>query len=140
MRACHSFTRSRTRSLAPALTRSLARSLGQGNGKFHYLRFPVAHWFKESLDSHEEVLAYFHRCHGWIQEALDGGNSVLIHCLAGAHRAGTTGVSWLMHAAQMDRAEATAAAQRLRSVVNPFGHLVGILEKLEAAQQAQRSR
>ena len=104
------------------------------------LRFPVAHWFKEGLDSDEAVLAYFQRCHGWIQEALDGGNSVLIHCLAGAHRAGTTGVSWLMHAAEMDRATATAAAQQLRNVVNPFGHLVGILEKLEAAHQAQRSR
>jgi protein-tyrosine phosphatase len=104
------------------------------------LRFPVAHWFKEGLDSDEAVLAYFQRCHGWIQEALSGGNGVLIHCLAGAHRAGTTGVSWLMHAAEMDRATATAAAQQLRNVVNPFGHLVGILEKLEAAHQAQRSR
>lgn len=117
-----------------------APNFHEANPKFHYLRFPVAHWFKEGLETDEEVLAYFHRCHGWIQEALDGGNSVLIHCLAGAHRAGTTGVSWLMHAAQMDRATATAAAQQLRTVVNPFGHLVGILEKLEAAQQAQRSR
>ena len=118
-----------------------ARNFHETNPQFHYLRFPVAHWFEEGLETHEDVLAYFHRCHGWIQEALDGGSSVLIHCLApGAHRAGTTGVSWLMHAAQMDRATATAAARQLRSVVDPFGHLIQILEKLEAAQQAQKSR
>ena len=45
-----------------------------------------------------------------------------------------------MHAARMDRATATAAARQLRSVVDPFGHLIQILEKLEAAQQAQKSR
>jgi hypothetical protein len=36
---------------------------------------------------------------------------VLIHCLAGAHRAGTTGVAVLMHFANMDVSTATFAAK-----------------------------
>ena len=48
------------------------------------------------------------------------------------------GVSWLMHAAQMDRAKATDAAQKCRAIVNPFGHLVDVLEKLEAAHRHAR--
>jgi protein-tyrosine phosphatase len=60
----------------------------EANPSFPYLRFPVAHWFKEDTETHEAVLEYFGRCHGWVQEALNGGSGVLIHCLAGAHRAG----------------------------------------------------
>ena len=33
----------------------------------------------------------------FIEEAIAGGESVLVHCLAGAHRAGTTGCACLVH-------------------------------------------
>ena len=33
-----------------------------------------------------------------IENCTNNGENVLIHCLAGAHRAGTTGISWLMYA------------------------------------------
>ena len=33
----------------------------------------------------------------FIQHHLEQGHSVLIHCLAGAHRAGATGTAWLMY-------------------------------------------
>ena len=34
----------------------------------------------------------------------------MIHCLAGAHRAGTTAISWLMHANEMEAGPAIRLA------------------------------
>lgn len=116
-----------------------APNFHESNPDFHYCRFPIAHWFKYPMDDPVQVLAYFREPHGFIERALASGNGCLIHCLAGAHRAGSTGVSWLMHAAEMDQAQATEAAKQLRQVVNPFGHLLGILGKLDQALVARRA-
>jgi protein-tyrosine phosphatase len=43
-------------------------------------------------------LNFFKPCHDFIDEALKRGENVMVHCLAGAHRAGTTGVSYMMKA------------------------------------------
>jgi len=71
----------------------------------------------------------------FIRHAVDAGGGVLIHCFAGAHRAGTTGVAWLMHADGLDAADATAAAQRQRPCIDPKAHgdLHELLLYLEAA-------
>lgn len=71
----------------------------------------------------------------FIGQAVDEGGSVLIHCFAGAHRAGTTGVAWLMHAEGLNSADAIAAAQRRRSVIDPeaYGDLRALLQILENA-------
>ena len=37
-----------------------------------------------------------------------GGTNVIVHCLAGAHRAGTTGCILLMHFAGLEKASAAA--------------------------------
>ena len=68
--------------------------------RFHYRRFPVSHWWQaEGVDTPDGVVDFFERgCHAWIDEALAGGHNVMVHCLAGAHRAGTTGVSFMMRA------------------------------------------
>jgi protein-tyrosine phosphatase len=110
----------------------------EGTSTFQYLRFPIAHWYEADTSTDAAVLIYFRACHVWIQQALDAGSSVLIHCTAGAHRAGATGVSWLMHVAEMTRLQATKAAQQRRFVVDPFGMLVEILEKFEAAQRRDK--
>ena len=54
---------------------------------------------------------------------------VLIHCLAGAHRAGTTSVAYLMHKTGKGPKEATVLAKRRRPVINPRGRLVGFLRR-----------
>jgi protein-tyrosine phosphatase len=53
------------------------------------------------MDSHQGVLKFFRPCHDFIDEALNKGENVMVHCLAGAHRAGTTGVSYMMKAGQL---------------------------------------
>ena len=73
----------------------------EGDPRFHYRRFPVSHWWQhDGMDAPDGVLKFFEDgCHAWIADALAGGHNVMVHCLAGAHRAGTTGVSFMMRAA-----------------------------------------
>ncbi|OLP74310.1 Dual specificity protein phosphatase 1B, partial [Symbiodinium microadriaticum] len=52
----------------------------------------------------------------FLDAALDDGNNVLVHCYAGAHRAGTTAVAYLMHAHGISFASALKRAQK-RSVL-----------------------
>ena len=38
-----------------------------------------------------------------IENALENGHNVMVHCLAGAHRAGTTGISYMMRGAKLSK-------------------------------------
>jgi protein-tyrosine phosphatase len=42
-------------------------------------------------------MVFIQQLFDFVEGALAAGSSVLIHCLAGAHRAGTTGCLMLMH-------------------------------------------
>eukprot|EP00634_Sargassococcus_sp_CCMP2135_P012122 CAMPEP_0198668836 /NCGR_PEP_ID=MMETSP1467-20131203/73848_1 /TAXON_ID=1462469 /ORGANISM="unid. sp., Strain CCMP2135" /LENGTH=315 /DNA_ID=CAMNT_0044405569 /DNA_START=25 /DNA_END=972 /DNA_ORIENTATION=- len=112
----------------------------EGDERFHYKRFPVSQWVRQpqNVASPEGVLRFFERgCHAWIEAALARGHNVLVHCLAGAHRAGTTGVSYVMRAAHFDVATAVNLAKFQRPVVDPFGQLLELLYRLEAAYLRQ---
>lgn len=71
----------------------------------------------------------------FIDAALSAGNSVLVHCLAGAHRAGTTGCLCLMHYGGYDVSTAIAVAKRLRPVIDPIGHLPEFLSRYHVARR-----
>ena len=86
-----------------------------------------------------QVLQFMGVCFSFIDRAVRAGRSVLVHCLAGAHRAGTTGIAYLMHAVPMSRLAATAAAKRLRPVVDPFGRLGELLDLTERALSRERA-
>ena len=102
---------------------------------FEYLRFPIAyHWrVLGSSNNPEKILLYFGKLFDWVDAQLTSGRSVLVHCLAGAHRAGTTGVSYVMHAAGLNMNDAIAICQRQRPVVNPIGSFPELLSRLNAA-------
>ena len=51
----------------------------------------------EQPASRQQVMAFVQQLFDFVEGALAAGSSVLIHCLAGAHRAGTTGCLLLMH-------------------------------------------
>ena len=51
----------------------------------------------EQPASRQQVMAFVQQLFDFVEAALAAGSSVLIHCLAGAHRAGTTGCLLLMH-------------------------------------------
>lgn len=70
----------------------------------------------------------------FIEAALSQGGSVLVHCLAGAHRAGATATICLMHFGGMSANQAEVSARSLRPVIQLIGdfpELVGLCDKLE---------
>jgi hypothetical protein len=71
--------------------------------KFRYLKFPIGSWKRSIACTTDGVWSFFTKLFDFLQEELGAGNNVLIHCLAGAHRAGTAGVASLMYLCHMDR-------------------------------------
>ena len=71
---------------------------------------------------------------------LAEGRSVLIHCLAGAHRAGSAGIACLMRLEGLDLAAATARAQAARPIIDPIHYLSLLLTQLEQALGTERLR
>ena len=64
------------------------------------------------------VATFFAPLFDFLDSEMAAGNVVLIHCLAGAHRAGSAGVATLMYYTGMSVREATAAAKKLRPAIN----------------------
>ena len=67
-----------------------------------YLRFNVAYWQGAgTLAPHpagpQQIVDFLKTLFAFVDGALAKGESVLVHCLAGAHRAGTTGCLLLMY-------------------------------------------
>ena len=59
---------------------------------------------------------------------------MLVHCLAGAHRAGTTGVLCILHYSDMDVKTAIKTAKSIRSVIDPADHLPELLVRYKKAK------
>jgi hypothetical protein len=96
-------------------------------------RWPDALGEDKGALTSDALLAYFERCFAWIRASLARGESVLVHCYAGAHRAGTVGVAFLMATARLRLAEALRLTQRCRPIVNPFARLLKLLHLYESA-------
>ena len=61
-------------------------------GSLDYFVFDVAFWRREVLGRlNGELSAFLKPVLEFINDVINRGESVLVHCLAGAHRAGTTG-------------------------------------------------
>mmetsp|Transcript_23207 Transcript_23207/g.32452 ORF Transcript_23207/g.32452 Transcript_23207/m.32452 type:complete len:243 (+) Transcript_23207:81-809(+) len=106
------------------------------NKEFNYFRFPVSYWWKaKGMDTHKGVEKYFNPVFNFISSALEKGENCLVHCLAGAHRAGTTGVACLMYFGNMSFKEALADAKLSRPIINPIGQFPELLQKLDSARQ-----
>jgi protein-tyrosine phosphatase len=102
--------------------------------RFSYFRFPISnHWREKNIKTTEGVRVYFAPVFAWIDQCTSEGKNVLIHCLAGAHRAGTTSVAYIMHAGQYELKTALTAAQHARSIINPIGMFPELLDTLDAA-------
>eukprot|EP00930_Biecheleria_cincta_P050498 TRINITY_DN3566_c1_g1_i1.p1 TRINITY_DN3566_c1_g1~~TRINITY_DN3566_c1_g1_i1.p1 ORF type:complete len:227 (-),score=37.28 TRINITY_DN3566_c1_g1_i1:197-814(-) len=120
-------------------TSDMANTFQGRDASISYFRFDIYKFFAMlDLRTHRGVLEFFIPVFQWIDAAVASGASVLIHCLAGAHRAGTTGVAYSMHAADLDHQTAIVACKRCRSVVDPIGDLTTLLAQLHAARQAAK--
>lgn len=103
---------------------------------FNYLHFPVADWaLYSSVTSGVGIARFCAPFLGFVADNLAQGNSVIVHCLAGAHRAGTSGILCLMYLRGLDAATATREAKSKRGVIDPIAHLKKLLAEFEAAQR-----
>ena len=111
----------------------------ENESEFEYKRFLVSRLAYNSRmggrsapeDAPLVVLPGFDPIFDFIERHISQGNSVLIHCLAGAHRAGTTGVAWLMYKTGKGTEDALQLAKACRPIISPFGTLLECLFKLE---------
>lgn len=104
-------------------------------GKLEYYRFNISFWPSSADDA--GILRFVAPCFEFIDRALAAGGSVLVHCLAGAHRAGTTGCLLLMYKAQLGQHDAVRAAKKLRPVIDPIGRLPEFLSRYQRARRAE---
>jgi len=100
-----------------------------------YMRFDIC--LHHSLRNHKEAVLFAQPMLDFISSALLGGNNVMVHCLAGAHRAGTTGIICLMHFAKFSKDDAIAAAKQCRPIIEPIGDFPSLLARLEMGWRQQ---
>ena len=114
----------------------------EGKGKVKYFRFVIYRYFSElDLKSTRGVFEFFEPVFNYVDKQVEAGHSVMIHCLAGAHRAGTTGTAYVMHAAKMyDHKEAIKACKTCRHVIDPIHGMKNLLDLLGQAMQKRADR
>ena len=85
---------------------------------------------------HERQLADFIRpLFDFVDGALAKGENVMVHCLAGAHRAGTSGVALAMYYLRLSAVQGTMFVKERRPIVDPIGSFPELLKRLDAALQ-----
>lgn len=105
------------------------------NKRVHYFEFPISHWsMLIQNSSHESILSFVLGLFEFIELAWSKKSNVLIHCLAGAHRAGTTGCLCLMHYAKLQPMKAKELAKQCRPVIDPIGMLPELLNRYDMAR------
>jgi len=109
--------------------------------EFTYYRFFVSFWWREpNMETNAGVLRFFQPLFDFVDGQISQGKSVLIHCLAGAHRAGTTGVGYVMYKKKLSFLSALTLCKSKRPIIDPFGQLQDLCRKLETALEDQRAK
>lgn len=105
-------------------------------GPITYFRFDIASHYSRARQDHSAA-AFVEPMLKFVAAALENGQNVMVHCLAGAHRAGTTGVICLMRFAGLSVVEAIPAAKRLRPIIDPIGDFPELLARIERGWRAR---
>lgn len=113
-----------------------ARNSFEGDRELEYLRFCIGLWRNvPGIRQDDEILWRFYEpFFTFVTQNLLEGRSVLVHCLAGAHRAGTAGISCLMMFCGWAPKQAAVAAKKLRPAIEPIGGFTELLALLEKAR------
>lgn len=110
--------------------------------QFSYHRIHPLEWDDTpDTKSAAGVIRFFEPTFTFVDTALSAGRGVLVHCFAGAHRAGTVGVACVMRFSGGSLDESLAHAKRCRPAVDPFifPELEELLTRLDAALELERS-
>lgn len=94
---------------------------------FSYLRFPIAEndYVPFSCTTPDGALRFMNPLIDTIEEIMEAGNNVFIHCIAGKHRAGACMVSWIMYKTGLNVKDAIKFAQQRRKRINPLEEAKG---------------
>lgn len=109
----------------------------EASGKIKYFRFDITSFYRR-VRTDEDAAPFVQPMLDFVGAALEDGKNVMAHCLAGAHRAGTTGCICLMHFAQLSNREAVPVAKRCRPIIDPIGDFPELLAKLERSWRGRR--
>ena len=113
-------------------------SSSSSDDSLKYLRFAVSYWSRSIRPDDSgpaDCLRFLSPLFSFVDAALSAGRNVLVHCLAGAHRAGTTGVLLLMkYGGIPDVESAIKSAKKLRPIIDPIGMLPELLNKYKEAR------
>lgn len=115
------------------------RNYFEGDPSLTYLRFSIGKWrnIASVRDGGNGTWAFWAPYFTFVMEGLRDGQNVYVHCLAGAHRAGTATIGMLMMLCNWEVQEAVSAAKLLRPAISPIG---GFPELLSFLAKARRGR
>eukprot|EP00929_Paragymnodinium_shiwhaense_P070739 TRINITY_DN35864_c0_g1_i1.p1 TRINITY_DN35864_c0_g1~~TRINITY_DN35864_c0_g1_i1.p1 ORF type:complete len:306 (+),score=24.52 TRINITY_DN35864_c0_g1_i1:161-1078(+) len=111
----------------------------EASGRIRYFRFDITSHYRR-VRTDEEAVAFVQPVLDWISKALASGHNVMAHCLAGAHRAGTTGVLCLMYFAGLSARDAVPTAKRCRPIIDPIGQFPDLIAKVERGWKTHRQQ
>lgn len=95
-----------------------------------YFRFDItSHYHRARTEA--EAVAFVQPMLNFVSDALSRGENVMAHCLAGAHRAGTTGVLNLMYFAKLSPKDATFLAKQCRPIIDPICDFPMLLARVD---------
>ena len=106
--------------------REKLRSTGRNSNGYSSITTPpntnVKHEVKTLDENPREKFIYerFSELFKFIDQGLAKGESVLIHCAAGMHRAGGVSVAYCMHRKRMNYHQALTYAKSKRGVIDPY--------------------
>jgi len=109
-------------------------------GSLDYFVFDVAFWRREVLGRVGRLDNFLRPVLEFINDVINRGESVLVHCLAGAHRAGTTGIICLMHFQGLSSTEAVTLAKTRRPIIEPIGDFRELLNKCDQLKRDSENR
>ena len=109
-------------------------------GKMNYFIFDITFWRRYTGDSEKKIPHYLGPMLEFIDTALAKGESVLVHCLMGAHRAGTTGTICIMHFMGLNYREAIKEAKSRRSLIDPIGDFPELLRRCDNLPRDSQKR
>jgi len=87
------------------------------------------------LISNEGTVQLFEPAMQLIDDAVGRGHNVLIHDLAGDHRAGTVAIAYLMHRKRVGVREALTEAKGCRPIIDTAGGFASLLVRLDVAHR-----
>jgi len=80
---------------------------------FKYLHIPLLDCTSENISEH------FHNTSAFIQNAIEGGGRVLVHCLKGISRSATIAAAYVVKSHSVSPSEAVQMLRKFRPIIKP---------------------